>query len=119
MTLTTADLNQFSGTNHYYRHWAMRLVYTDGVKYVANDADAYWLLDAISSYQTRTFLKDPMLQEFQVWKLTVNANDTVTLVCERDTNDVVLSQEIAYTDFPLDEIKFYLVEGVLMLPSEY
>lgn len=119
MKLTTADLSHFTGTNQYYRHWAMRLVYTDGVKYVANDADAYWLLDAISSYQTRTFLKDPMLQEFQVWKLTVNANDTATLVCERDTNDVVVTQEIAYTDFPLDEIKFYLVTGVLMLPSEY
>jgi len=119
MTLTTADLSHFTGTNHYYRHWAMWLVYTDGVKYVANDANAYWLLDAISSYQTRTFLKDPMLQEFQVWKLTVTADQKGILVCERDTNDVVVTQEIAYTDFPLSEIKLYLVESVLMLPSEY
>jgi hypothetical protein len=44
MTLTTADLSHFTGTNQYYRHWAMRLVYTDGVKYIADDADAYWLL---------------------------------------------------------------------------
>jgi len=117
--LTQTDLSHFTGSDHYYRHWAMRLVYTDGVKYVANDGDAYWLLDAISSYQTRTFLKDPMLQEFQVWKLTVNADQKATLVCERDTNDVVVTQEIAYTDFPLDEIKLYLVTGVLMLPSEY
>jgi len=119
MTLTTADLSHFTGTNQYYRHWAMRLVYTDGVKYVADDGDAYWLLDAISSYQTRTFLKDPMLQEFQVWKLTVTADQKGILVCERDTNDVVVTQEIAYTDFPLSEIKLYLVESVLMLLSEY
>jgi hypothetical protein len=28
-------------------------------------------------------------------------------------------QGIPYTDFPLDTIKLYLVNGVLMLPGEY
>ena len=116
--LQKSDLSHFTGTNQYYRHWTTRFFYTDGVQYVANEAGAYWLLDAIASYQPK-LLKDPMLEEFQCWKLTVNADQKATLICERDTNDVVVTQEIAYTDFPLDEIKFYLVTGVLILPSEY
>ena len=32
-TITKADLNQFTGTEQYYRHWLKGIVYTDGVKY--------------------------------------------------------------------------------------
>lgn len=115
--LTQADLAQFSGTTRYYQHWLRRFVYTDGVHYVAETGGAYWLIDAIASYQPKLFT-DPMLQQFQHWKLKVN-NQKAQLVCERDTDDVVLTQDIEFTDFPLDEIRFYLVAGVLMLPSEY
>jgi hypothetical protein len=41
------------------------------------------------------------------------------LICERDSNDVVLTQDIDFTDFPLEQIRFYVVSKVLMLPSEY
>jgi len=93
-------------------------VYTDGIQYLADFGAAYWLLDAIASYQPQ-ILKDPLLQQFQHWKLTVNADHTAQLVCERDTDDVVVTQDIPFTDFPLDELRLYLVTGVLMLPSEY
>ncbi len=115
--LQQSDLSQFTGTLNYYRHW-LRLMYTDGVKYLTEKGGAYWLLDAIASHQPDV-LKDPMLQEIQFWKLKVNADQTAKLICERDTDDVFLTQDIGFTDFPLDEIKLYLVSGVLMLPSEY
>jgi hypothetical protein len=118
--ITQADLAQFTGTTQWYQHWLKRFTYTDGVKFLADNAEAYWLLDAIASHQTKQLLSDPMLKEFQIWKLTVNPDDkTAKLVCERDSDDVVLTQDIPYTDFPLAEIKLYLAEGVLMLPSEY
>lgn len=59
-----------------------------------------WLLDAIASYQPQ-ILKDPTLQQFQHCKLTVHPDQKATLVCERDLDDVVVTQEIAYTDFGL------------------
>ena len=31
----------------------------------------------------------------------------------------IIEQEIGYTDFPLDDIKLYVCDGVLMLPGEY
>lgn len=116
--LTQADLAQFTGTEYYHRHWLGRFLYTDGVHYVA-ESGAYWLLDAIASYQPKLLL-EPMLQEFQHWILRVDLkNQKAQLICEKDTDDVVVTQDIEFTDFPLDKIRFYLVSGVLMLPSEY
>jgi len=48
--LTETDLNTFIGTTGYYRYLA-GLKLTDGVKYLADEAGAYWLLDIICSYQ--------------------------------------------------------------------
>ncbi len=112
-----SELNQFYGSTTLYKHW-LGLNYTDGIQYLAKEANCYWLLDAIASHQTKQFLSNPQLREFQIWHLQVQENSGV-LICEWDTNQEVLRQEIEYTDFPLSHIKVYLVEKVLMLPNEY
>ena len=112
-----SELNQFYGSATLYKHW-LGLKYTEGIQYLAEEANCYWLLDAIASHQTKQFLSNPKLQEFQIWHLQVQENSGV-LICEWDTNQEVLRQEIEYTDFPLSHIKLYLVEKVLMLPNEY
>jgi hypothetical protein len=114
------NLEMYTCTDQYYNHWLKRFVYTDGVQYLAEAASAYWLIDAIASHQPEA-VKDPMLKDFQIWKLKVTETDTTKtaeLLCERDTDDAVITQNIDYTDFPLPEIKLYLESGVLMLPSE-
>lgn len=116
--LTQNNLDQFVGTENYYQYWSRQFVFTDGVKYLAQEGGAYWLLDAIASYQPQ-LLKDPMLQQFQDWKLTVNPDQKAQLICERDTDDVVVTQNIEFTDFPLTQIRLYLICGILMLVSEY
>jgi hypothetical protein len=60
-----------------------------------------------------------MLQQIQFWKLRVNPDNSAVLTCERDSDDVAITQEIPYTDFPLESVKLYLADGVLLLPSEY
>jgi hypothetical protein len=118
--ITQSDLDQFSGTTEWYKHWLNQFTYTDGVKYLADEAKAHWLIDAIASHQTKQLLSDEMLKEFQIWRLIVNTEDkTAKLICERDTDDIAVTQDIPYTDFPLAEVKLYLVAKVLMLPSEY
>ena len=117
--ITQADLARFQGTSRYYKHWVGAFQYTDGIKHLADTAEAYWLIDAIASYQPDARVRnDEMLQQFQTWQLSVQ-NKAGVLTLFRDTNDPVLTQEIPYTDFPLAEIKLYLNEKVLMLPSEY
>ncbi|MBW4622378.1 MAG: hypothetical protein KME17_23860 [Cyanosarcina radialis HA8281-LM2] len=110
-------LSYYTGTENYYRHPLKQFLYTDGIKYLADTAKCYWFLDAIASYQP-TLKSDPMLAEFQIWMLVVNPDLTAKLRCYRYRNDLALQQRIEFTDFPLPEIKLYLENGVLMLPSE-
>lgn len=111
------QLRQFTGTETYYRH-PLGLLFTDGVKFLADSAGAYWLLDVIASYQPQC-RKDAMLAEFQLWTLTVNADRSAVVKCERDADDEAFRQEIEFTDFPLREVKLYVCNGVVMLAGEY
>ena len=117
-TLNEADLKQFTGSEYWYRHGLVRSVlFTDGSKYVADTAGAYWLLDEIALAQR--FEKKVVGEEFQLWKLTVKKDSTATLVCEDGNGRKLLSKKISFTDFPLEEIAFYYINNTILLPSEY
>jgi hypothetical protein len=117
--LTESDLSQFTGTTQWYGH-ASGIFFTDGVYYVAEQGGAYWLIDAIGSWQSDPRVtEDPMLQQIQFWKLKVNPDRSAVLTCERDSDDVAVIQNIPFTDFPLDSITLYFQSGVLYLPSEH
>lgn len=123
--ITESDLLQFTGSCTFYRHWTRRMLYTEGVQFLAEQAGAYWLIDAIASYQGEGVLtRDPLLREFQVWTLSVREDHTARLTCVPDIGQPpAIAQDIEFTDFPMDEIKLYVCEGeqgpVAMLPSEY
>jgi hypothetical protein len=83
---------------------------------MADTGGAHWLIDAVYSYQCQ---KEVKAEEFQLWELKVT-NKTAILTMRRDTNEPeIVQQEIPYTDFPLDYIKLYHINGTLLLPSEY
>ena len=116
------DLRQFTGTTQWHRWSSLtKLVCTDGAKYLAEEAGAYWLLDAIASHQNTSALKDSQrLQELQVWLLVVSPNKSCRLTCAEDSDIApVIVQDIELTDFPLREIKLYVCNNVVLLPSEY
>ena len=91
--------------------------YTDGAKYVADHADAYWLLDEIALAQRDA--KAVAGEAFQLWRLTVQADHTATLDCEDGDGKAVYSKPIPYTDFPLPEIALLFTDGLILLPGEY
>ena len=116
-TLTEADLSQFTGTTQYIRHFT-GLLFTDGVGYMAEAGGAHWLIDVVASYRR----KEP----FQIWELKVNraadrGNEPMAVVTMKEDSGQpeLVRQEIPYTDFPLDGITLYLINGVLLLTSEY
>ena|ERR1700730_12020120 len=116
--LIAADLLQFTGSEQWYRHGLVRdVLFTDGAKYVADQAGAYWLLDEIAFAQRGD--KSVACEEFQLWKLQVNPDHTATLSCEDGNGKAVYSKAIEYTDFPLPEIALYFTNSVILLPSEY
>jgi hypothetical protein len=112
-------LAMFTGTDNWYRHQS-GLLYTDGVQYLAEEAKAYWLLDAIGSYQNQLRKRGGMFAEFQLWTLNVATNKAATLECRGDSNlPPIITQVIEYTDFPLATFKLYVEGNVLLLPSEH
>lgn len=116
-TTIESTLAHFGGTENYYRHATGRLVYTDGVRFLAHAARAYWLIDVIASWQVRA-QQDLALRDFQLWEVTVTGS-RATVTCSRDAGDEAFRQEIPFTDFPLPSISLYVEWGVLLLPSEH
>ena len=110
-----------NGFENHYKHWLNRATYSDGVKFVAEKAGAYWLIDAITSHQPKAA---PACQGFQHWTLTKNKTGSgAKLVCTDGgiggaKAKVVVKQSIPFTDFPLPSIEMYLENGVLMLSDE-
>lgn len=113
-----------NGFDTVYKHSLRpKVVYSEGVKFVAETCEAYWLIDVLYSHITPRLLADG----FAVMTLKLNktgsgakfeANDGGKGKAKR-----LAVQNIPFTDFPVREIKFF-IEGtdddgyVLMLAEE-
>lgn len=121
-----AGLQFFSGSESFYVHALNRAYrYTDGVHFLAENAGAYWLIDAVVAWQ-----HDPAVRRegFQVWKLrraggASNAapapDGSWLLYCEDGNEARVAEQRLSWTSFPLDAIDLYCVDKCILLPGEY
>jgi hypothetical protein len=115
-----AGLAQCTGTHEYHRFSILfkNLVITDGVKFLADNAGCYWLLDILGSYQSKPLVR---AEPFQTWKFDRKS----MMVRATDGNDKKLAaQKIPYSDFPLSEISLFVIDNgdgfkVILLPSEY
>jgi hypothetical protein len=133
-------LRGFTGTDAYHRHWLRHVVLTDGVAYLMEHGNCYWLVDAIASHLRRPSVvaktRGERFASFHLWelrKLPPEYKNAASLEARADSNEpTMIRQLIPYTDFPFENgdkpFKLYaaaseLEEGktvyVLMLPSEY
>ena len=112
-----AALAKFTATERYYRLNRLCLL-TDGAKYLADTAGAYWLLDAAASYLIELGTAD----WFVLVRLVVQDGAAV-LTLEDGNGGVHARQAIPYTDFPLAEQVLYACwdgeHWVLMLTREF
>ncbi|MDJ1470216.1 DUF6876 family protein [Xanthocytophaga flava] len=111
--LTLNELDQFTGTEYYHKYFGINL--TDGCLFVAKKGRAYWIFDLIASYQ---FEQKVRKEPFQVWYFKKEGIGGI-ITCDDGNGNIVASQVIEYTDFPLDEIKFFVTSQVCMLTSEH
>ena len=117
------NLRQFTGTEHYWRYSPLfpNVVLTDGAKYLADQAGAYWLMDVISSHMPK--VKD----YFAIaWFYKIDSEWCFRLLSDLPIEDDTVEwahQKIEFSDFPLNEIKLYVAKQddlwVILLPSEY
>ena len=124
------SLDQFCGTEDFHQTMFRNFLHTDGVKFLADQAGAYWLIDLIGSHQPAIFKRKPRAAaEFQVWKLNKTEGGAMIRAHGEDGygNKIqIASQRLDYTDFPLKEITLWVELGsighgpvlILMLPGE-
>lgn len=111
------ELRQFTGSERFFRHSLFRrFVYTEGVQFLAERAGAYWLLDYIFGHQPLNSLSG---QPFQVWIIRVREDKSADISVEDGNNNLLHSFKLDFTTFPLEEFSLWLIEGTLLLPSEY
>ena len=127
--LQASDLRQFSGDLERFRHQFNRnVIYTPGVQYLAEQGQAYWLIDAIASYfgsdvMNQATQKDSRLRSMQFWRLEVKDDAGILTARADDGVEPFVRQEIEYTDFPLEQVDIWAgFDGsrwTLYLPSEH
>jgi len=112
------SLGQFIGTTQWFKHWTNLVTYTDGIKYLAEETKSYWLIDLVASYQIKQKIREI---PFQLWTIEVNLKDNTGKVTMKEDSDqpIIISQKLPYTDFPIEELQFYVCDGVILLKTEY
>jgi hypothetical protein len=113
-----SSLSHFSGTSRYIRDPFTGLMHTDGIEHLAERAEAHWLVSDIGAvFRHQQNVKE---MPFQLWTLAVDEMNTAVLTCQEDCDmPVIYERNYEYTDFPVGTWKMYLINGVLMVPSEY
>jgi len=121
-TLTATQLQQqlaqFTGTENYYQILPMFVV-TDGVKYLMDTADCYWLAQLYGLHLVGIDFND---NAFTVLKLKRTGQGAEVSI-EDGNGGVLVKQKIDYTDLLLDSVTLYACwadkHWVCMLTSEY
>lgn len=106
------QLREYQCTENYYRYG--RILLTDGIHALCERFECWWLIDIVSSYQRD--LKD---EEFQVWKLKKNEDDSAIVTAENGNGYILKRQKIDWTDFSATEATVWVEFGTALLPSEH
>jgi len=113
----SSTLRGFTGTMEYHSLGNLfpSLVLTDGAAFLAKEIAGWLVTDIAAVYQCK-YRQIP----FQVWELKKKEDGTAVLTMKEDSGQPVKYRQVyEWVDFPLNEIKLYVIDGVMLLPSEY
>lgn len=122
------SLPGYFGGEIQYKNPVTKLLYTEGIRSIAQNSNSYWFLDIIASYQL-TLGKE----YFQVWKLereysytktdgaksVLHRKDCFNVTCDDGNGKILVQQHIPFSDFEFDTYTVWCVDGVALLPIEY
>ena len=115
-------LQHFHGSELLYRIPLIRTRYTNGVKYLANTADCYWLVTDVSviakSLMNRSRFITVDFKKYTAEEAEIHGYSAAITYGDGNGNTF---EEHKYhvTDFPLEELRLFFVDNTLLLPSEY
>lgn len=107
-----AGLEQFYGSENFYINPLVKYKYTDGVKYFAENAGAYWLLQEINGLTVR-------LPGYFFNIEVISKDNKADIIIDDGNYNILKKKHIRFTDLPQGKWQFFLTDNVLMLPNEY
>jgi hypothetical protein len=121
--LTPSDLQQFYGTENYYKHnLNSNFIYTDGVRYFARNAGngAYWFLDIAA---TTIFMVHKIQREEFLSVKIISTGKSCKIIVTDGSEQELLTKSIGFTDCPEGTWSFFMQydgeKSVMLLTSEY
>src|ERR1035437_3977666 len=108
-------LSGYMGTAFYHKYLCGTTL-TDGARAAAGLYECFWFLDIIASVQHMPEVK---AEGFQVFKLERVKDDHFKVTMEDGDDNVIYTQNIPYSDFKDDILTLWVVDKIIMLPSEY
>ncbi len=116
------QLQGFCGSITCYKIPLVKARYTEGVKYLADQAQCHWLVTDTavvckSLKNKSTFIV--ILFKRNSTSVQERTHKEAKITYADGNGTILLEQEYEYTDFPLDELRLFFVDDMLMLPNEY
>ena len=115
-------LQHFHGTEMFYQIPLLRTRFTDGLKYLANIADCFWLITD-TSVIAKSLMSRSEFITIDFKRLPEEKQDysgyEAEIIYSDGNGNIFEIHRYNFTDFPLDELRLYFVDNTLMLTSEY
>lgn len=116
------QLQYFYGTEMFYQIPLLKTRYTDGVKYLSEVAECFWLITD-ASVMAKSLMGRSEFITIDFKRLPDNKQEIygyeAEIIYSDGNNNILEKQGYHVTDFPLNELRLFFVNDTLMLPSEY
>ena len=117
-----SELEQFIGSETFYKIPLIGTRFTDGIKYLADAAECFWLVTD-ASVIAKSLMDKSYFVTVDFKRLSEKEREESqceALINYSDGNGHIFeTHKYHVTDFPLDELRLFFIDGTLMLPSEY
>lgn len=115
-------LQHFHGSEMFYQIPLIRTRFTNGLKYLANVAECFWLITDVSVI-AKSLLNRSHFITIDFKRLSEEEQDytgyEAEIIYSDGNGNIFEIHRYNFTDFPLDELWLYFVDNTLMLTSEY
>lgn len=116
------ELQQFIGSETFYKIPLIGTKFTDGIKYLADAAECFWLVTDVSVI-AKSLMHKSYFVTVDFKRLSEKEREESqceALINYSDGNGHIFeTHKYHVTDFQLDELRLFFIDGTLMLPSEY
>lgn len=117
--MLTEELKNFTGSETFYRILGNTVI-TEGVKYFADKAEAYWLIqDIVINCKMHNELKNEGFISIKAYKPLDLMKDGILVAYEDGNYKELYSQYYPNSKLPKGEYSFWFTDNTLLLPSEY